>query len=63
MATKEVKAGSVLIMECDCLDVYQDSKYGPRKRVHNVGRGDASCTKCSKKRGHAFKVTGLGKKK
>lgn len=40
----------VKIITCTCIHKYQDKKYGPGKRVHNMDKGriKGTCTVCGK---------------
>lgn len=39
---------ATFIYACNCVDSYQDGKYGKGKRVHTLGNGKRVCTKCAK---------------
>ena len=53
-----MKLGETTIKACNCKHTYQDARYGPGMRVHNMCQGkgangkdaDFRCTVCSTKR-------------
>lgn len=48
------KTTKTIVKKCSCTSPYQDEKYGPKMRVHNIGQGrkqdTCRCTVCGTKR-------------
>jgi hypothetical protein len=42
------KMGSSILRTDTCVSPFQDAMYGRGVRVHNVGKGKARCTVCSR---------------
>lgn len=58
-AVSGLAPGSTIILPCACSNEYQDARYGPGRRVHNIGKSNspgssmARCTVCLTTRGAA----------
>lgn len=46
--TERYERGTSIVLACACRHAYQDSVYGPGKRLHNIAKNDtALCTVCN----------------